>query len=164
LPPRPARALPVICARLSADELQDLQSSVVRVVAGGDEDAIFHPPAIPPQTGYRVVTLHLSRGSSMGLPAGECMAATPAAWRAYATLAGLWPEALPGAEFLVDPSGWLRAAWLPNSGRGWRTPDRLIAQVRLICAHPIAIDPGGGHDQGGHEQGGHEQRGHEHHD
>ena len=74
------------------------------------------------------------------------MAATPAAWGAYATLVGLPPDALPGAEFLVDPNGWLRAAWLPGSGRGWSTPDQLIAQVRLICTHPIAIDTGGGHE------------------
>jgi hypothetical protein len=53
---------------------------------------------------------------------------------------------LAGAEFLVDPNGWLRAAWLPASGRGWSTPDQLIARVRLICTHPIAIETGGGHE------------------
>jgi putative copper export protein/mono/diheme cytochrome c family protein len=141
-----APALPVVCAGLPADEMQELHGSVVRVVADGDEEGVSHPPAIPPQEGYRVVILHLSRGSSAALPTGECMAATPAAWGAYATLVGLRPDALPGAEFLVDPNGWLRAAWLPGSGRGWSTPDQLIAQVRLICTHPIAIDTGGGHE------------------
>ncbi len=141
-----APALPVVCAGLPADQMRELHGSVVRVVADGDEEGASHPPSIPPQDGYKVVILHLSRGSSRGLPMGECMAATPAAWGAYATLVGLRPDALPGAEFLVDPNGWLRAAWLPNSGRGWSTPDQLIAQVRLICTHPIAIDTGGGHE------------------
>ncbi|MGA3401925.1 MAG: CopD family protein [Acetobacteraceae bacterium] len=144
--PIAAPALPVVCAGLAADEMRELHGSVVRVVADGDEDGASHPPSIPPQEGYKVVILHLRRGASRGLPMGECMAATPAAWGAYATLVGLRPEALPGAEFLVDPNGWLRAAWLPNSGRGWSTPDQLIAQVRLICTHPIAINTGGGHE------------------
>ncbi len=74
------------------------------------------------------------------------MAASSAAWGAYATLVGLPVDALAGAEFLVDPNGWLRAAWLPDSGRGWSTPDQLIARVRLICTHPIAIETGGGHE------------------
>jgi mono/diheme cytochrome c family protein len=88
----------------------------------------------------------LRHGTSRGLPMGECMAATSAAWGAYATLVGLPADALAGAEFLVDPNGWLRAAWLPASGRGWSTPDQLIARVRLICTHPIAIETGGGHE------------------
>jgi mono/diheme cytochrome c family protein len=145
-----APALPVMCAGLAADEMRDLRGSVVRVVADGDEGA-SHPPSIPPQEGYKILILHLSRMSSPRLPSGDCMAATPAAWGAYATLAGLRPEALSGAEFLVDPNGWLRAAWLPSSGRGWSTPYQLIARVRLICTHPIAIDPRSGYEQGGHE-------------
>ena len=144
--PIAAPALPVVCAGLPADAMQDLRGSVVRVVADGDAEGAGHPPAIPPQEGYKVLILHLSRAASAPLPAGECMAATPAAWGAYATLAGLPPDALPGAEFLVDPHGWLRSAWTPGSGRGWTTPDQLIAQVRLICTHPIAIEPGGGHE------------------
>jgi putative copper export protein/mono/diheme cytochrome c family protein len=141
-----APALPVVCAGLPADVMRDLRGSVVRVVADGDAEGAGHTPAIPPQEGYKVLILHLSRAASAPLPAGECMAATPAAWGAYATLAGLPPDALPGAEFLVDPNGWLRAAWTPGSGRGWTTPDQLIAQVRLICTHPIANEPGAGHE------------------
>jgi putative copper export protein/mono/diheme cytochrome c family protein len=141
-----APALPVVCAGLAAEAMRDLQGSVVRVVADGDEEGVGHPPSIPPQDGYRVLILHLNRTPSAPVPRGECMAATPAGWGAYATLAGLRPDALPGAEFLVDPGGWLRAAWLPGSGRGWGTPDQLIAQVRLICTHPIANDSGGVHE------------------
>jgi putative copper export protein/mono/diheme cytochrome c family protein len=159
-----APALPVVCAGVPADEMRDLRGSVVRIVADGDEEGVRHPPSIPPQEGYKVLILHLGRTSSTGLPPGECMATTPAAWDAYATLVGLRPDVLTGAEFLVDPNGWLRAAWLPNSGRGWSTPDELIAKVRLICTHPIAINPRGDHEQGRHKQDGHEQGGHEHDD
>jgi mono/diheme cytochrome c family protein len=141
-----APALPIICAGLAADKMADLHGSVVRVVADGDEEDVLHPPPIPPQEGYKVLILHLNRTPTTPVPQAECMAATPAAWGAYAILAGLPPDRLPGAEFLVDPSGWLRAAWLPGSGRGWSTPDELIAQVRLICTHPIASDPGGAHE------------------
>lgn len=141
-----APALPVICAGLAAGEMADLHGSVVLVVADGDEEGGGHPPPIPPQEGYNVLILHLNRNPSAAVPQAECMAATAAAWGAYATLVGLPPDALPGVEFLVDPSGWLRSAWLPGSGRGWSTPDELIAQVRLICTHPIAIDTGGDHE------------------
>jgi putative copper export protein/mono/diheme cytochrome c family protein len=144
--PMAAPALSIICAGLAARQMADLQGNVVRVVADGDEEGVSHPPPIPPQEGYKVLILHLNRIPSTPVPQAECMAATPAAWDAYAILAGLPANRLPGAEFLIDPNGWLRAAWLPGSGRGWSTPDELIAQVRLICTHPIASDPGGDHE------------------
>ena len=39
-----APALPVVCAGLAADEMQELHGSVVRVVADGDEEGVSHPP------------------------------------------------------------------------------------------------------------------------
>jgi putative copper export protein/mono/diheme cytochrome c family protein len=149
--PIAAPAVPVVCAGLAVGTMQDLRGSVVRVVADGDAAAAQHPPAIPPQAGHAVVILHLARAPMSGaisaaLPAGDCRAATPDAWNAYAVLSGTPAQALAGTEFLVDPDGWLRAAWTPGSGRGWSTPTQLIAQVRLICSHTIASTTGGDHD------------------
>ena len=81
--------------------------------------------------------MHGLMGAS-GCPApGDCISATPAAWVAYAAIAGVAPAALGGTEFLVDPDGWLRALWRPDSPGGWRTPDQLLAEIRRICSHPV---------------------------
>jgi hypothetical protein len=74
---------------------------------------------------------------------GTCIAVTPAAWIAYAALAGVAPDKLAGTEFLVDPDGWLRALWRPDTPGGWRTSDQLIAEIQLICSHPVAASNGG---------------------
>jgi hypothetical protein len=99
---------------------------------------------IPPQSGITTVTLALRDGTA---PApGSCVAATPAAWQAYAVLAGLLPDHLAGAEFLIDPNGWLRAVHRPNAAGGWHTGDSLIAAIRGIDAKPIQSPSGGQHE------------------
>jgi hypothetical protein len=52
-------------------------------------------------------------------------------------LAALSPDALSGAEFLVDPDGWLRAVRRPGSAGVWQTREGLIAAIHDICANPI---------------------------
>jgi mono/diheme cytochrome c family protein len=138
-----APALPMVCADKSVADTDDLRGNVVRVVADGDEEADIHPPAIPSQQGYPVTILHLTRGGISQPARGECVATARIAWSAYAILAGVSADALAGAEFLVDPQGWLRAVWLPGSSDGWRTPDQLIARVRQICTHAVAPTPTG---------------------
>ena len=57
------------------------------------------------------------------LPA-PCVAANPAAWKAYAVLADLPPDRLSGAEFLIDPNGWLRAIRRPGTAGEWHNRDK----------------------------------------
>ena len=142
-----APALPVNCAGIPARSMADLRGSVVHVMADDDDETPPpRSPAIPPQAGYRVVTLHLSRQPAGEPPDDACQATAPAAWGAFAILAGLPPGDLGGSEFLVDPDGWLRAAWRPGTGTGWSKPEQLIAAVQQICTHPIVLETGGAHE------------------
>jgi putative copper export protein/mono/diheme cytochrome c family protein len=137
----PVRAptFPVTCAGVTASRMADLRGHTVHVltdVAVNDE--------IPSQSGITTVTLNLRDGAT---PApGSCIAATPAAWRAYSVLTDLPPDKLAGAEFLVDSNGWLRAVHRPNTAGGWRTADSLIAAIRAIDAKPIKPPSGGQHE------------------
>jgi hypothetical protein len=70
-----------------------------------------------------------------------CVAADLSAWRAFAVLANLPPEKIVGAEFLVDPNGWLRAVRPP--ARNWPSGENLLAAIEDIRNHPIERTTGG---------------------
>ncbi|MBR8187884.1 cytochrome C [Burkholderia vietnamiensis] len=60
-------------------------------------------------------------------PAGaraNCVATTAGAWQAFATIAGVPPDAFGGTQLLADRRGWLRARALPGSA-GWSADDLL---------------------------------------
>jgi putative copper export protein/mono/diheme cytochrome c family protein len=134
-----APALPVSCAGVNAFRMSDLLGHAVHVVTGAVSDGL-----IPAQSGVTTVTLDLRDGA---VPvAGSCVAATAAGWQAYAVLADQPPDQLAGADFLVDPNGWLRAVHRSGSAGGWYKADDLIAAVRGICASPIAAVNGGEHE------------------
>jgi putative copper export protein/mono/diheme cytochrome c family protein len=143
--PQPIRtpALPIACDSGQAREMADLRGSVVRVVAAADP-AVAPKPAIPSQNGVKVVTLTL--GASGAQPVtGGCVAMSEAGWTSYAILSGVSAETLAGSQFLVDPNGWLRARWREGDPDGWSDRDRLISEVRRICATPVSTAAGGGH-------------------
>jgi putative copper export protein/mono/diheme cytochrome c family protein len=81
-----------------------------------------------------------------GSEEAACVVADPAAWAAYAVLAGLSPATLAGTEFLIDPDGWLRAVQRPGPGGAWQSRDDLTAAIRHIVANPIHPISGGLHD------------------
>lgn len=133
-----APAMAITCTGLSASAMPDLFGHAVRVVT----DAAA-PIDIPPQAGVSTINLTLRDGTA---PAqGGCAAADPAAWAAYAVLAAVPASSLSGAEFLIDPNGWLRAIRQPGTG-GWHTRDDLIAAIRNICSSPIQQTAGGSHE------------------
>jgi mono/diheme cytochrome c family protein len=134
-----APAVPVTCAGLTASMMADLRGHAVHVVAG--EAARYE---VPPQAGISTIDLVLRDGFPPR--EGGCVAADPTAWTAYAVLADLRPDQLAGAEFLVDPNGWLRAVRRPGAAGGWRTKDDLIAAVHGIRASPIRQLSGAQHD------------------
>ncbi|MDR3537352.1 MAG: CopD family protein [Acetobacteraceae bacterium] len=138
--PMRAPALPVVCTDPAIADMAALRRQVVEVIA--DSSTSPEPPAIPPQDGVRVVRLHLADGARRP----DCTVETPDAWRAYAVLAGLRPEALAGTAFLVDPNGWLRAVRRAGDGPSWTDPALLIAEVRQICEHPISTPAGDDHE------------------
>jgi putative copper export protein/mono/diheme cytochrome c family protein len=137
--PLRAPAFPITCAGLTATRMADLRGDDVHVVTGAAPD-----DEIPPQAGVAAVILDL-RDSAAPAP-GSCVAATAAAWPAYAVLTDLPPDQLAGAEFLIDPNGWLRAVRRPGSAGGWQTPQSLVAAIRTIDAKPIQPPSGGSHE------------------
>ncbi len=141
--PVAAPALALHCANGDAARLADLRGRVVHVVMdGGTSDPI------PPQRGIPVVALELrSDGAEAGVPmAGACTADAPAAQSAFAVLANVPPDRLPGVEFLIDANGWLRAIHIPGDAGGWDTRDALIAAIRGICGDPVPQRSGDEHE------------------
>jgi mono/diheme cytochrome c family protein len=134
--PLQAPSFPIACAGLPASRTADLRGRAVHVVTGDDES--------PAQSGASLVTLNLRDGAAPA--AGSCVAATSAAWPAYAVLTDLPPDQLAGAEYLVDPNGWLRAVHRPDAAGGWQTREKLFAAVRAIDAKPIQPPSGGSHE------------------
>jgi putative copper export protein/mono/diheme cytochrome c family protein len=135
-----APAFPVTCAGVMASTTADLRGRAVHLVAA-DAVAI----EVPPLSGISTINVALRDGAR---PApGACVAASPRAWTAYAVLADLPPDRLSGAEFLVDPDGWLRALRRPGTAGEWHIREKLVAAIRKICGSPIRQPSG---DQHGH--------------
>jgi mono/diheme cytochrome c family protein len=137
--PVPAPELPIQCGNPAADLSSDLRGSAVIVVADAASAEPPEVPPVPPQDGFPVAVLHLGKHAVHN----DCVADTPAAWPAYAILAGVPSDRLAGTVFLIDPSGWLRTIWSPGEAGD---TDKLIASLRSICEHPVSIPSGGGHD------------------
>jgi len=143
--PVTAPALPLRCTGSNASRIADLRGSVVYVVADGSAHQLM---PIPPQLGISVAILDLRTNNPdrAVLPAEACMAATPAAWQAYAILADVPPDNLSGTAFLIDPNGWLRAVDTQGAAGGWHTRDELLAAIRGICTNPIPQTTEGKHE------------------
>lgn len=114
----PAVAAPVVeivCRDGRATRLNGLRGLPLRVMAhaqGAPEE-----PQDP-----RVLTVALTRGQSRDVVA-DCVTADETAWDAYALAAGLQPDELAGAQFMVDRQGWLRARRLPGAAPAWTSAD-----------------------------------------
>lgn len=65
-----------------------------------------------------------------------CVAATPAAWPAFAQMAGADPARLAGTTWLADRDGWLRALDAPG-GSGW-------SDASLVCTAGQSATPAAG--------------------
>lgn len=114
----PAISAPVValtCRDGRASRLTGLRGLPVRVVAQA-----AGAPAEPQDP--RLLTVALTRGRT-GATDADCVAADPAAWDAYALAAGVPPDGLAGAQFLVDRRGWLRARLLPHAAPAWTSAD-----------------------------------------
>jgi len=120
--PVPLPALDVRCGDAAPQALERWREGQrVRIVA-------LAPGATPPPEDARwqtllVTEIGVSVPSSTGARA-NCVATTADAWRAFATIAGVAPDALGGTQLLADRRGWLRARALPGSA-GWSDADLL---------------------------------------
>ena len=135
--PVPLPALDVRCGGAAPQPLERWRAGQrVRIVA-------LAPGATPPPEDARWQTLLVTAHGAPVPPAAgatraDCVAATPDAWRAFATIAGVAPDALGGTQLLADRRGWLRARALPGSA-GWSDADLLCrADGRARPAGPAA--------------------------
>lgn len=129
--PVPLPALDVRCGGAVPQPLDRWREGQrVRIVA-------LAPGAVPPPEDARWQTLLVTaRGASVPPATGtraNCVASTPDAWLAFATIAGVAPDALGGTQLLADRRGWLRARALPGSA-GWSDAD-------LLCRSDAAARP-----------------------
>ncbi len=131
------------CPGRGAVTTEDLRGSVLHVVVPGPEGGPV-PPA-PERSPVPVVTVLLG---DIPLPAvpGACVNTDPVVRTAFAAISGVPAPQLDGAQFLVDPNGWMRAVQRPGETTvRWADPALLLADVRAICRTPIAAPTGGHH-------------------
>ncbi|WP_193100666.1 c-type cytochrome [Burkholderia sp. Z1] len=139
--PVPLPALDVRCGTAAPQSLERWREGQrVRIVA------LAPGVAAPPEDPRWQTLLVTARGTSMppatGTRAANCVASTPGAWLAFATIAGVAPNALGGTQLLADRRGWLRARALPGSA-GWSDADLLCrsdATARPAAAS-ATVDP-----------------------
>ena len=89
-------------------------------------------PAFP---GMQVIELQRNMGADLRR---SCMSNDPAAWNAFAVIAGLTPDDLDGTRILVDADGWLRALWKPGDKPDWNDPGAFSQVVRQVLGSPVA--------------------------
>lgn len=152
MPAIPAPVVALSCRDGRASRLSGLRGLPVRVFAqatGAPEE-----PQDP-----RLLTVALTRGGD-GPTQADCVTADPAAWEAYALAAGVLPDGLAGAQFLVDRHGWLRARLLPHTAPAWTSADdvcgpggrmdarnaRGLGDILLAMDRAPIVMPGGRRD------------------
>ena len=133
--PLPVPQFDAECAGGRTIDLDDLRGSMLRIIAASDE-AQVEPVSLP---GMAVTTIIVMPTRDAKPTPSTCIASEPETWTAFAILLGVAPDALAGAQILVDQNAWLRAAWRPGDPGDWTNPQLLEAEMRDIVAHPIAI-------------------------
>jgi mono/diheme cytochrome c family protein len=125
--PLPAPQIDARCLARPAVTLADLRAGFVRVVVG--------PGAVAAAPG--VTTILLDPGPGARVAAGLCIADDTLAAQAYGLVAGLAPERLAGAQFLIDPQGLLRAVQLGGVAPGWNDAHVLAVELARLRARPV---------------------------
>ncbi|HDR8905869.1 TPA: c-type cytochrome [Burkholderia multivorans] len=120
--PVPLPALDVRCGEAAAQPLARWREGQrVRIVA-------LRPGSAPPPEDPRWQTLLVTTDDAPMPPStaarANCVAASPGAWRTFATIAGVPADALGGTQLFADRRGWLRMRALPGS-TGWSAADLL---------------------------------------
>jgi mono/diheme cytochrome c family protein len=133
--PLPVPQFDAECAEARTIDLDDLRGSILRIIAASGEAQVV-PVSLP---GVAVTTIIVTPTRDAKPTPSACIASEPETWTAFAILLGVSPNALAGAQILVDQNAWLRAAWRPGDPGDWTNPRVLEAEIRDIVAHPIAI-------------------------
>lgn len=110
--------LQVRCDLRATRALEDWRGQRLRIVVARGDDA-------PPREDPRLVTIVLRAANAAPSTPTGCIADARGAMRAFATVAGVALDALPGTQFIVDRDGWLRAIAPPG--------DSAWSSERLLC-------------------------------
>lgn len=123
--------------------LADFRGEVLRVVFGAANSA----PPLPPQPGIAVATITIPAEAASMTPSSEsCVATDPSVRAAYGIISGVSPAQLGGAQFLVDPNGWLRMMQPAGTDRSFAADqDALLVEIERIYRHPLESKGGGAH-------------------
>ena len=129
--PVPIRApdIQARCAGAWDVTLSDLRGHFVRVVIGSR----------PVSEAEDVMTIVLDAQPGAKIANGRCVADDASARQAYAIVAGVPPNKLGGAQFLIDDRGWLRAVQMVGPHPGWDDPRALAAAIGKIKAQPLVL-------------------------
>lgn len=125
-----------------ATELRALRGQVVVLTIGRSE--LSEAGAVPAGIPLRYVHLNRDSEAAAGRFRSDCTTDDPDAWTAYAIVAGIEPEQLDGAIFVIDANGWLRA-WRSGDAASETRPDLFAQQVKLAIEQPFAADDIGSH-------------------
>ena len=142
--PQPVLApeVPLICADADQTDMRDLRGRLVQVLAAVAPFPAASQP-IEQKLGFALATVQLSPPFDAGKIRGDCLAATPDAWPAFAIVTGVASSSLAGSVIVIDPSGWLRAVIHTD---GQTDPASLVLPMLTETArHPIINPPGEAH-------------------
>lgn len=129
------------CANGRIIDLDDLRGRALRMIAASDQEQAA--PPLPRDVDAATILVARNTGKK---PTGEgCVTIEPQTWTALAIILGLSPDALSGAQMLVDRNGLLRAAWRPGDAGDWTDRRVVAARLRDVLAHPLDIGSPGAH-------------------
>ena len=135
--PLPVPQFDVRCAVKRTLDLDDLRGKPLHIIASsGDEGAAPLP---------NVTTIFIVRSHGATPTGTACITSEPETWTAFAILLGQSPDTLGGWQILADQNAWLRVAWHSGQPGDWTNPQALLARIRDITAHPLAVTLPGSH-------------------
>lgn len=137
--PLPVPQFDVRCADNQTLDLDDMHGKILRIIAAsGDEQ-------LEPLPDTNVTTISVVRSHAATPTGTTCVTSEPETWNAFAILLGQSPDTLVSWQVLVDRNAWLRTAWHPGQPGDWNNPQTLIARIRDINDHPLAVALPSGH-------------------
>lgn len=135
--PLPVPQFDVRCADKRTLDLDDMRGKPMHIIAAANDEQTVQLP--------NVTTISVVRSQASMPAVGGCITSEPETWTAFAILLGQSPDTLDGWQILVDQYAWLRAAWHPGWPGDWTKPQALIARIRDIDQHPLAVALPGAH-------------------
>jgi hypothetical protein len=123
----------VRCGDQPARRLASWRGQRLRIVAAGGERVLEDPRMV-------TVVLQPPTPPAGAASAGDCIAASPAAWAAFSLIAAT--DQLAGTQFIVDRDGWLRARGEPGKSE-WRDDDLLCRTDAPARADTKPLPPDG---------------------